>query len=136
MKRRLLIFIILLTIIALPIQPISAQSSNVSMASVKKSLETGNAEMLADLLNDNVELVIPKTENFFTKQQAKSILADFFRKNTVIDFNVLHNGTKENASFLIGTLVSSKGSFRVSVFARKSGTQFLVYQLRIEDPNE
>lgn len=135
MKKLLLIFITLLTIIALPTQRISAQSIDISMKLIK-SFETGNAEMLSGLLNDNVELVIPKTENFFTKQQAKSILADFFRKNTVIDFNVLHKGTKENASFLIGTLVSSKGSFRVSVFARKNGAQSLVYQLRIEDPNE
>lgn len=133
MKRLLLIFV--LTIIALPTIHLSAQTSNVSTKLIR-AFETGNVELLATLLNDNVELVIPNTENFFTKQQAKSILADFFRKNPVVDFNVLHKGTKENASFLIGTLVSSRGSFRVSVFARKNKGESLVYQLRIEDPNE
>ncbi len=133
MKKLLLIFV--LTIIALPSIHISAQTTSITPKLIK-SFETGNAEMLSDLLNDNVELVMPKTENFFTKQQAKSILADFFRKNPIIDFNVLHKSAKENASFLIGTLVSSKGSFRVSVYARNNKGQSLVYQLRIEDPNE
>lgn len=136
MKKLLLIFFAILTIIGLPTLYISAQSNNNGSLVLIKAFETGNAETLATLLNENVELVIPKTENFFTKQQAKSILADFFRKNPVMDFNVLHKGNKENASFLIGTLVSTKGSFRVSVFSRKVGNQSLVYQLRIEDPNE
>jgi len=135
MKKLFIIFISFVSILALPIQYISAQTNEVPMQLIK-AFETGNSETLASYFNDNIELVIPKTDNFFTKQQAKSILADFFRKNTVIDFVVVHKGAKENASFLIGTLVSSKGSYRVSVFARKTNGQSLVYQLRIEDPNE
>ncbi len=135
MKNCLLIILSFFILVSLPIQTTSAQKSSFS-AKLIKSFETGDAEMLSTLLNDNVELVIPRTENFFAKQQAKSILVDFFRKNPIIDFTILHNGNKENASFLIGTLVSSKGSFRVSVFSRKVSNQSLIYQLRIEDPNE
>lgn len=136
MKKLFTLFIVVLFTQILPTQYIDAQTTNNASVKLIRALETGNADALAALFNDNVELVLPKTENFFTKQQAKSILTDFFKKNPVIDFNVLHKGNKENAYFIIGTIVSSRGSFRVSVFSRKSGAQIFVYQLRIEDPNE
>jgi hypothetical protein len=110
--------------------------NNEATTNIVRSFETGNAEKLSQFFIDNVELVILKTDNFYTKQQAKGIVATFFRKNPVINFDVIHKGTKENATFIIGTLVSSKGNFRITVFARKTGSQILIYQLRIEDPNE
>ncbi len=96
------------------------------------AFKNADANAIAPYLNDNVELIIPQTDNFFTRQHAKSILADFFRKNPVKDFLVVHKGTKENASFLIATYISTTGSYRVSLFARKTDNQLLVYQLRIE----
>ena len=116
----------------LPTQQIDAQSNEVP-AGLVQAFKTGSADNVAIYLSDNVELVIPKTDNFFTKQQAKTILADFFRKNPVKDFVIAHKGVKENASFLIGTLITENEKFRVSVFVKKSGNLNLVYQLRIEN---
>jgi hypothetical protein len=135
MKKLNFILISVLFVLALPVQTVSAQANEIP-ADLVRAFKTGNADAVAVYMNDNVELVIPKINNFFAKQQAKSILADFFRKNPIKDFVVAHKGTKENASFLIGSLISSTGNYRVSVFARKINGQLLVYQLRIENPNE
>jgi hypothetical protein len=96
------------------------------------AFKEANANAIAPYLNENVELIMPQTDNFFTRQHAKSILSDFFRKNPVKDFSIIHKGTKENASFVIATYLSNTGSYRVSISLRKTGNQSYIYQLRIE----
>lgn len=123
--------ILFFVLMLLPVQILSAQANDVP-AGLVKSFKDANANGVASYLNENVEMVVPGAENLYAKAQATSILADFFRKNAVKNFVVVHHGTKESAAFLIGNYISTNGSFRVSVFTRKAGAQFLVYQLRIE----
>jgi hypothetical protein len=108
-----------------------AQSSEVP-SGIISALNSGNASQLSAYLNDNVELVIGNQNDVFSKQQATGIIADFFRKNRVNDFQLLHKGNKDAASFAIGTLKTNTGSFRVYVLTRKNEIQ----QLRIEPSNE
>ncbi len=103
---------------------------------VISALGSGDISKLSPFLNSNVELVVAKTNDVFSRQQATGIIADFFKKNKVSAFSVLHNGTKESASFLIGTLNTNNGNFRVYILMRKSGNQSLIQQLRIESSNE
>ena len=99
------------------------------------ALNSGNASMLSSFFNNNVELVVENRNDIFSKQQASGIVADFFRRNSVNGFTVLHKGVKEASSFVIGTLRTSNGSFRVYVLTRKSGNNDVIQQLRIE-PSE
>jgi len=110
---------------------IQAQTSEVP-ASIITALDEGNASQLSGFLNDNVELVIGNQNDVFSKQQATGIIADFFRKNHVNDFQLLHKGNKDAASFAIGTLKTTTGKFRVYVLTRKNEIQ----QLRIEPSND
>ncbi len=112
-------------------QEISAQKNDIPNEIIS-AFKEANANIIASYLNENVELITPQADNFFSRQHAKSILADFFRKNPVQDFNVIHKGTKDNASFVIATYSSNTGIYRISLSLRKSGNQSLIYQLRIE----
>lgn len=116
--------------------PIFALAQNNENCSLTNAFKAADANEIAKHFNDNIELSIPKADNFFTKQQARSILADFFRRNTVKDFIIVHKGTKENSTFTIGTLITTTGNFRVSYFSRKTNSLNFIYQLRIENPNE
>ena len=116
-------------ICAVPLVP--AQSSEVP-SGIISALDSGNASQLSGYLNDNVELVIGNQNDVFSKQQATGIIADFFRKNKVSGFQLLHKGNKDAASFAIGTLKTNSGNFRVYVLTRKNEIQ----QLRIEPSNE
>jgi hypothetical protein len=113
-----------------------ASAQNEVPLDVISALSGGDVAKLAPFLNSNVELVIAKTNDVFSRQQATGIIADFFKKNKVSSFNVLHNGMRESASFLIGTLGTNNGNFRVYLLMRKSGNQSLIQQLRIESSNE
>jgi len=113
------------------IQLSEAQTSDVP-ADIITALNEGNSNQLSVRLNTNVELVIDTKNDVFSKQQASGIIADFFKKNRVISFQLLHKGNKDAASFVIGTLKTANGNFRVYVLTRKNEIQ----QLRIELPND
>lgn len=114
---------------AIPI--IKAQNVEVP-ADIITALNEGDASQLSNYLNSNVELVIENKNDIFSKQQAAGIIADFFRKNSVNSFQLIHKGNKDSASFVIGTLKTNSGSFRVYVLTRKNEIQ----QLRIEPSND
>jgi hypothetical protein len=107
-----------------------SQSAEVP-SEIISALDEGAASQLCTFLNANVELVIGNQNDVFSKQQATGIITDFFRKNKVNSFQLLHKGNKDAASFVIGTLKTASGNFRVYVLTRKNEIQ----QLRIETSN-
>jgi len=108
-----------------------AQSQEVPVEIVS-ALNTGDASQLTGYLNSHVELFIENKNDVFSKPQAAEIINDFFRKNRVTGFLLLHKGNKDNASFVIGTLKTATGTFRLYVLTRKNEIQ----QLRIEPSND
>ena len=96
------------------------------------ALNSADVAKLTNYLNDNVALVMSKKNDVHSKQQAVGIITDFFRKNKVNGFQLLHNGNKEAASFIIGTLKTTAGNYRVYVLTRKTNGKQLIQQLRIE----
>jgi hypothetical protein len=129
MKNFKLLLVFTCIFCAIPL--LQAQSTEVP-SDIITALNAGNASQLSEYLNSNVELVIENKNDVFSKQQASGIIADFFRKNSVNSFQLLHKGTKDAASFVIGMLKTSSGNFRVYVLTRKNEIQ----QLRIEPSND
>ncbi len=114
---------------------VNAQSNEIS-SEIISALNDGNSSVINSNLSANVELVIGNKNDVFSKQQASGIINDFFRTNKVSSFQVIHKGNKDAASFAIGTLKTSGGSFRVYVLTRKQGSTPLIQQLRIESSND
>ncbi|MEA4937405.1 MAG: DUF4783 domain-containing protein [Paludibacter sp.] len=105
-------------------------------ADILNAISEGNAVVLSSYFNENVELVVGSANDVFSKQQAVGIMTDFFKKNKVSSFHVLHKGTKESSAFSICTLKTTTNTFRVYVLVRRSGTGQLIQQLRIESSND
>jgi hypothetical protein len=124
-------FLVLSLCLVCAVPAIHAQSAEVS-SDIISAIGSGNASQLSEYLNDNVELVIENKNDVFSKQQATGIIADFFRKNKANSFQLLHKGNKDAASFAIGMLKTSTGTYRVYVLTRKNEIQ----QLRIEPSND
>ena len=124
-------FFLLSMCLLLAVPLIQAQAVEVPSAIIT-ALSNGDAGQLSNYLNSNVELFIENKNDVFTKPQASGIIADFFRKNKITGFQILHKGNKDAASFVIGTLKTSTGNFRLYVLTRKNEIQ----QLRIEPSND
>lgn len=128
--------LILISLILTVLMPAAFAQSTEVTSEINQALNAGDAAKLALQLNSNVELVIGNKNDVFSKQQATSIISDFFKKNKVTNFVVLHNGNKESSSFTIGTLKTNNGNYRVYILTRRTGNQTLIQQLRIETTND
>ena len=65
------------------------------------------------------------------------ILKDFFGKHPVKSYTVAHKSEAKNGSqYVIGTLDTSNGKFRIYFLIKNTGAQTLIQQFRIETENE
>ena len=100
---------------------------------VISAFQEGDANQLSNYFNSNVELIYDGPGKIYNKNQAGMIMKDFFSKNNPTQFSKIHEGNKDSSVFLIGNLTTSGNSFRVSILMKKTGTQFLIHQIRIQD---
>lgn len=112
--------------------PVNAQVSGGVPEGLSAAIKAGNSREFARYFNTNIELVLPNTEDVYSKTQAELIIKDFFTKNTPANFVILHQGGKETSRYAIGTLTTNTGVFRVYFLLRIQGGEALIHQLRIE----
>lgn len=105
---------------------------------VASAVKTGNAASVARFFSAKVDMRILDKEELYSKAQAELILKDFFVKNPIKSFAIIHKGTSKNGDqFAIGTYESSTGKkFRTYFLFKKEGTSLTIQQLRIEFQDE
>lgn len=100
------------------------------------AFKKGNSQELNRYLGDKVDLKIQEHSTNADKQTAEGEMAAFFSANKVSGFNVNHQGKRDESSFVIGTLATVNGNFRVNCFFRKVQNKYVIHQLRIDKTNE
>ncbi len=101
---------------------------------ITAAIKVGNSKELAKYFAPNVELVIGSKSGSYSKAQAEMMVKDFFSKNPVKDYQVMHQGTsQDNSLYTIGDLTSTTRSYRTYYLLRKSGDTYAIHQLRFED---
>lgn len=110
---------------------IMAQSNGAGQ--IGQLLGAGNAKELSAHFTSNVDLTVLSTDDVYSRAQAEQILRKFFQENPPSAFKKEHDGkTKAGDSYVIGTLVTSNGSFRTTYFLKQVEVSLRVKQLRIE----
>lgn len=130
----LLSIFFLLAIIQPPSVPVFDISEDVAAA-----IRTGNAANVAKFFSGNVDMKILDKEDVYSKAQAELILKDFFAKNPVKSFSIIHKGTSRNGDqFAIGTYETTSGKkYRSYFLLRKEGAGLLtIQQFRFETQDE
>ena len=105
-------------------------------AGVIVAFKKGNSQELNRYLGDKVDLVMQNRTTNADKQTAEKAMAVFFADNKVSNFNVNHQGKRDESSFVIGTLTTANGNFRVNCFFRKVQNKYVIHQIRIDKTNE
>lgn len=100
------------------------------------AFKEGNAGALKGSLNDQVELTIQSHSQPLDKHKTETRLADFFAAHKVQDFRINHQGKRNETGFIVGTLITSNGEFRVNCFFKKAGGKYVIHQIRIDKSNE
>lgn len=100
------------------------------------AFKKGNSQELNKYLGDKVNLIIQNKSTDADKLSVEGAMADFFATHKVQNFNVNHQGKREESSFVVGTLSTANGNFRVNCFFRRVSNKYLINQIRIDKTNE
>lgn len=104
---------------------------------INAAIKIGNGAELAKYFAPNIELVIGTKSSTPSKAQAEMMVKDFFAKNPVKEFKVMHqNSSQDNSLYSIGELTTANKSYRTYYLLRKSGENYTITQLRFEDSGE
>ncbi|MDE5711360.1 DUF4783 domain-containing protein [Bacteroides sp.] len=100
------------------------------------AFKKGNSQELNKYLGDKVDLVILNQSKSADKGKTNEAMATFFSNHKVSDFCVNHQGKRDESSFIVGTLMTANGNFRVNCFFRKVQNKYVIHQIRIDKTNE
>jgi hypothetical protein len=82
----------------------------------------------------NIELTILTEEGVYSREQAETMLNNFFAKNPIVSIKIIHRvDSNPEMPFAVCTLTTKNGNFRTSVSLRSSNGNFVVTELRIEE---
>jgi len=104
----------------------------ISFTEVINAIKSGNAAEVAKHFDNTVELTLPEKSSSFSKSQALLVLHDFFNENPVKNFQVIHQSEKAGSEYCIGTLATTNGSFRTTIYMKQVGGKQLIQELRFE----
>ena len=99
---------------------------------VKNAFQTASAGKLSSYFGSTVTLNIPGTDSQFTKEDARNEMHKFFTGHRVKNFEIKFKGEKNNSNFIIGTLYTNKGTYRVNIFFKKTEGNNHIHLLRID----
>lgn len=105
-------------------------------AGVVPAFKKGSSQELNKYMGDKINLILLGSSTNVDKQKATAMMQEFFAENKVSGFNVNHQGKRDDSSFIIGTLMTTKGNFRVNCFLKRVDNQYLIHQIRIDKTNE
>lgn len=100
------------------------------------AFKRGSAEELSTYMGDNVDIIVPGSMKTYNMNDARKFMADFFVSNKVKGFSINHQGKRNESWFLVGTLTTSGGTYRMNCFSKKTDNKYLIHQIRIDKTNE
>jgi len=127
--------IIPVVLLALSSLSLTAQDQIKIPAGISIAIKAGNASELSKYMNSTIELLLLDKEDFYKKNVAETILNDFFTEYHTKDFNIMHQGAKNDAQYAIGNLKTERGNFRVYILLKKVNQELLIHVIRIEPDN-
>jgi hypothetical protein len=120
----------ILTVLLLSVTLAFAQSDD---ANITSAMKLGNYKELSKFFDTKVELTILTKENSYSKAQAELIIKDFFSKDKVSGYQVIHQGkSRDGAQYAIGTLTTATTSYRTYVLTKTVNGNTRIQQLRFE----
>lgn len=120
----------ILTVLLLSVTLAFAQSDD---ANITSAMKLGNYKELSKFFDTKVELTILTKENSYSKAQAELIIKDFFSKDKVNGYQVIHQGkSRDGAQYAIGTLTTATTSYRTYVLTKTVNGNTRIQQLRFE----
>lgn len=108
---------------------VSQNNTQIIPDEIISALNRGDIERLTAKFDKNISLTINTLSGTYSQKEANKLISDFFTENNVENFKIVHQGGSELSCFVIGTLKTSNGSFRIYLLMR--GKPLVVQQIII-----
>ncbi|WP_430817741.1 DUF4783 domain-containing protein [Carboxylicivirga sp. RSCT41] len=95
-------------------------------------VKKADAEKLSQSFNDRIEIILPDKTAIYSRKQAEMVIKNFFNQHSVTEFQLIHQGKKDNASYAIANYHASDGRFRFTFLTKKRSGKIYIHQIRIE----
>ncbi|MFZ4772138.1 MAG: DUF4783 domain-containing protein, partial [Ferruginibacter sp.] len=93
---------------------------------LSNSFKAGNTKEIAKYFAASVDITLPNSEDQYSRSQAEIVLKNFFSGHVPSGFNIEHKGASNNGKYIVGTLITNKGAFKVYVFVKDILSQYLL----------
>lgn len=100
--------------------------------SITTGFKTGNAKLIAYYFTANIDISVLEKENLYSKSQGEQVLKTFFTEYKPSNFVIDHEGKSNNITYYIGTLMTEKGKFRITINVKTVNKTELISHLTIE----
>ena len=102
---------------------------------ITTALDQGNVQSLEQYLDERVEIVLLEEGGVYTRADAIDMLKAFFKAHPGTTFQAIHKGFSGGKSSLycIGDLRKQGERYRVFMYIRVEGEQYLIEELRFEN---
>lgn len=117
------------------IAPFIAMAPADNLNSISKAIGNGDANALSQYFDDKVEMAILDDENLMDRNDAKQALNKFFTSHKPQSYNQVHDGTSkgEGSKYTIGNLKANGQTFRVYVYMKVSGSDYVIQEISISE---
>jgi len=137
MNKHALSYFLLLSVIILAHSGINAQTPQEVLKGIETAIKNKDAVQLSQYFNKDLEITLLDYEKVCSKNQAQMVMKDFFARNPVSKFNLIHIGGSGDAWYGMGMYESNGNQFDTNVFIKKYGSVYLIDRFRFEDrPDE
>lgn len=97
------------------------------------AFKDGNTKIITELMEAKIEWSASGKEQMLQKSDASRELGNFFSDKEIKTFKVVHKGVSQNdVHYLIGELVTVESNFRITIYLKKTGADYLIQSLEIE----
>lgn len=107
-------------------------STTASFDPVINAIRSGDATELSKYFDNTIEITISGNTKTYSKNQAQVVMRQFFQENAVKDFKVIHESENANSQYCIGSLTTSSGVYRATIFMKQKGDRNMIQEMRFE----
>ena len=110
---------------------LSVQSQNLS-SDITAGFKAGNVNLISKYFAKCVDVSILDVNKACSITEAENELSKFIQANPPKDFTPIHSGERAGSSYVIGKLTTGTGEFRITCYAKKTETGYIINQLKVE----
>lgn len=105
-----------------------------NLGNITSALGSGDYQALGKYFDEEVEVSIFGTADFYSKSEAITKVKSFFQKYRPTSFSQVHTGKPPagGAQYCIGDLKAGGQVFRVYIYLKGSGAQSVIQELRFD----